>query len=72
MVSKIRFTVETDTLHLSAMDETEVVSCKAAAIKAVNLDVRWKYLGKKTVVFVELFPARTSISSLLQNKITMF
>jgi hypothetical protein len=47
MVSRIRFTVETDTLHLSAMEETEAVSCKAAAIKAVNLDVLWKYLGKK-------------------------
>ena len=68
MVSRIRFTVETDTLHLSAMDEAEAVSSKVAAIKAgCLLKISWQ----KSIIFVETFSAGTSISSFLQNKITM-
>lgn len=48
MVSRTRFTVETDTLHFSATEETGAVSCSEPAIKAVRRDDLWKYLGRKS------------------------
>ena len=46
MVSNIRLTVAVETLHIFATEVMDLVSCSASAMNAVNLEVRWKYLGK--------------------------